>query len=372
MKIEAKSISEVQITRKGQQRLASGHLWIYRSDLEESSERSKKGKGSSKQQLEPGSIVEVVGYNGKTLGRALYSSKSQIALRMLTSRDEIIDRGFWKRRLEMALALRKQVVIDAEAYRVVHGEADLLPSLIVDKYKDYLVIQMLSQGMDSLREVWVELLSEIFQPKAIVERNDVKVRKLEGLSEQVAVLAGTAPDEITVNQNGLLFTVDLLRGQKTGLFLDQRENHATAMRYAKGRALDCFTFVGGFALHMAKSAETVLGLDVSEVAIAQAERNAKLNRLNVTFEAVNVFDRLRNFYDSEEKFDTVVLDPPAFAKNREAVEGATRGYKEINMRAMKLIKPGGILITCTCSFHVSEELFLGILQSAAADAGRQV
>jgi len=355
-------MAEVAVTRKGQQRLEEGHLWIYRSDL------VIKGK-----EPVPGSIVSVLSPKRQLLGQAFYSSKSQIALRLLTSSSEKINRDFWRSRLKMAIELRKKVVKQADAYRLIHGDGDLIPSLIIDRYQDYFVIQTLSQATDELRQMWVELLAEMFEPKAIIERNDVKVRALEGLPEQTSLLSGTLPETLVVTQNGIRFNVDLLTGQKTGLFLDQRENHLVAQSYAYGRALDCFTFNGGFALNMAKTAKSVLAVDISETAIAQAKHNAILNEFsNISFQTANIFDLLKTFDEQEEHFDTIVLDPPAFAKNRNAVEAAIRGYKEINLRAMKLLNPGGYLISCTCSYNISEELFLGILQSAANDTNRQL
>jgi len=355
-------MAEVAVTRKGQQRIEQGHLWIYRSDI------TLQGKDPS-----PGSIVKVLSAKKEFLGQAFYSSLSQIALRMLTSSKENIDDNFWKKRLQIAFNLRNKVVNNAEAYRLLHGEADLIPSLVIDRYQNHFVIQTLSQGTDLLKNTWVKLLVELFQPEAIVERNDVKVRKLEGLSEQIGLLMGSLPKELTVKQNSLAFYADLLEGQKTGLFLDQRENHLTAQKYAQGKALDCFTFNGGFALNMAQTANTVLAVDVSENAITQAKKNATLNNVtNISFEVANVFDLLKNLDEQKELFDIIVLDPPAFAKNRGAVTAAIRGYKEINLRAIKLLKPGGILISCTCSYNVSEEVFLGIIQSAAIDAGRQL
>jgi 23S rRNA (cytosine1962-C5)-methyltransferase len=357
-------MSEVRITRKGQQRLDTGHLWIYRSDL--IPESIAPGR-----EPEPGSIVRVIGTKGQFLGQAFYSTRSQIALRMITDQNIPINRDFWRARLQRAAELRSRLVSDADAFRLIHGEGDLIPSLVIDRYNDSFVIQMLSQGTDALRATWVDLLEELYKPSVIIERDDVKVRALEGLAEQVAVLSGTPPDQLIVKQNDVSFYVDLLSGQKTGLFLDQRENHSATHQYARGRALDCFTFTGAFALHLARSAESVLALDISDGAINQARRNAELNGVsNINFEVANIFDRLKAMDERHEQFDTIVLDPPAFAKNRAAVEAAVRGYKEINLRSIKLLRPDGILITCTCSFNVGEDLFLGILQSAAADAGR--
>lgn len=359
-------MSEVIITRKGQDRLATGHSWIYRSDVRiEKHEREPA----------PGEIVLVRSIKGSLLGQASYSSESQIALRMLSVSGDAkpLDRQFWQQRLEMAVNLRTQVVGNAQAYRLVHGESDLLPGLIIDRYGDYFVIQTLSQMADALKETWVDLIKEMFNPKAIVERNDLKVRNLEGLDEQKGILYGTLPEELIVDQHGVRFSVDLLNGQKTGLFLDQRENYLAAQRYATGRTLDCFTFAGGFALHMARTATSVQAIDVSETAIAQAQHNATLNGLeNIEFKVANIFDMLKILEEQGEVFDTIVLDPPAFAKSRSAVEAAIRGYKEINLRAMKLLKPGGILISCSCSFNVDEELFLDIIKTAGQDVKRSV
>jgi 23S rRNA (cytosine1962-C5)-methyltransferase len=290
-----------------------------------------------------------------------------------------IERAFWRARLQAARAWRERVVSDTDAYRLVHGEGDALPGLIVDRYGDCFSLQTLTRGMETLKRLWVELLAEEFQPRLIVERNDAKVRQLEGLPLINSVLyaatgeAQGAPAEFTVTENGLKFWIDLLGGQKTGAFLDQRENRAAAMRYGHGRALDCFSFHGSFALHLARVCESVVALDISAAAIERARRNAELNGLsNIEFAEANVFDRLRDYEEAGERFDTIVLDPPAFAKNRGAVEAALRGYKEVNLRAMKLLKPGGVLITCSCSYHVGEELFLAMLSEAARDAGRLV
>jgi 23S rRNA (cytosine1962-C5)-methyltransferase len=236
-----------------------------------------------------------------------------------------------------------------------------------------LVLQTLSQGAESLKGMLVEILAEEFAPRSIVERNDVRVRALEGLPTLAGVLYGEEPGELEVVQHGVRFRVAPLGGQKTGAFLDQRENHAAAGLYARGRALDCFTFQGGFALSMARSCESVLGLDVSPEAVAAARRNAELNGAsNVEFREANVFDALRELEESGETFDTVVLDPPAFAKNRASVPAAARGYKEINLRALRLLKAGGTLVTCTCSYHMTEPLFLEVLAEAASDTRRRL
>jgi 23S rRNA (cytosine1962-C5)-methyltransferase len=337
------------------------HRWIYRSDVTDHSG------------AEAGNLVRVMDSHERVLGCALYSSRSQIALRMIAFEDVEIDRGFWLSRLASAERLREQVVRGTTAYRLVYGESDLLPSLIIDRYNDCFVIQTLSQGMDALKQMWVELLAERYTPRAIIERNEARVRDLEGLPRTTGVVYGSDPGEFVVEENGVRLAVNLVEGQKTGSFLDQRENRIAARRYARGRALDCFTYQGAFALHLAREAEQVIGIDVSGPAIAQARRNAELNgATNIEFVEANVFDLLREMEQAGERFDVINLDPPAFAKNRASIEGAVRGYKEINLRAMKMLGPGGTLITSTCSYHMSEEGFLNVLADASADAGRSV
>lgn len=349
------------ITQRGAERARSGHLWIYKSDV-------RKAEG-----IAGGSIVSVKDERGRFVGQALYSDRSEISLRLLTLMDEKIDREWWRTRLRAAAQRRAGIVEDANAYRLVYSEGDLLPSLIVDVYDDVLVLQTLSQGTDALKEMLVELLVEELKPRAIVERNDVRVREFEGLETRVGVLYGDAPDEIEIVQHGVRFLVHPLGGQKTGSFLDQRENRLAARRLAKGRALDCFTFNGAFALHLAPVCESVLGLDISPDAVRAAERNAELNEAHhVEFREANVFDALREMEAGGVRFDTIVLDPPAFAKNRASVRAAARGYKEINLRALKLLNTGGVLVTCTCSYHMSEQMFLEIIVDAARDARRRV
>jgi 23S rRNA (cytosine1962-C5)-methyltransferase len=262
-------------------------------------------------------------------------------------------------------------VLDATAYRLVYGESDLLPSLIIDRFNDCFVIQTLSQGMDALKQVWIDLLVERYGPRAVIERNEARVRDLEGLARTAGVVYGPDPGEFVIEEGGVRFIVNLLEGQKTGAFLDQRENRIAAEGYAQGRAMDCFTFQGGFALHLARGADHVIAVDSSGPAIAQAKRNSELNEArNVEFIEANVFDLLREMEQARERFDIINLDPPAFAKSRSAIEAATRGYKEINLRAMKLLKPGGTLITSTCSYHMSEDAFLNCINDAASDANR--
>jgi 23S rRNA (cytosine1962-C5)-methyltransferase len=351
----------ITVTKKGAERIRNGHLWVYRSDVLE-----PKGVAA-------GSIVRVVDERGKFVGQALFSDQSQITLRFLTTRDEPVDREWWRGRMRTAAARRERFKIGANAYRMIYSEGDLLSSLIVDNYDGVLVLQTLSQGIDANKALLVEILVEEFAPRAIIERNDVRVRQLEGLEMITGVLYGEAPPEIEIEQDGVRFMVAPLGGQKTGSFLDQRENRLAARSIARGRALDCFTFNGGFALQLAKTCDQVIGLDISADAVAAARQNASLNNVeNVEFREANVFDALHDLDGAGEKFDTIVLDPPAFAKNRVSVKAAARGYKEINLRALKLLNPGGVLITCTCSYHMSEESFVEILADAARDAGRRV
>ena len=356
-------MTEVRVNKRGADRVRHGHLWIYRSDIV-----AVDAKG--------GSVVSVKDERGNFVGQALYSDLSQIALRFLTQGAEEIDREWWRRRIREA-ADRRQVPPETNAYRLVYSEGDLLPSLIVDRYDDVLVLQTLSQGTDALKSLLAEILIEEFEPRVVVERNDVRVRELEGLPLVASALHGNAPGELEILQHGLRFYVEPLGGQKTGSFLDQRENRlaarAAAQTTRQQRALDCFTFNGAFALHLASVCESVIGIDISSEAVAASQRNAKLNGLtNVEFREANVFDLLRELESSGERFDVIVLDPPAFAKNRASLKSALRGYKEINLRALKLLNPGGALITCTCSYHVSEDLFLEIVADAAIDAHRRL
>lgn len=351
----------VTVTKRGADRLRQGHLWIYRSDVLDAADASG------------GSVVGIKDQKGNFVGQALFSDSSEITLRLLTQSAEPVDREWWRRRLQTAAARRSKIGEDTNAYRLVYSEGDLLPSLIIDRYDDVLVMQNLSQGSEAMKTTLVELLVEEFAPRAVIERNDVKVRAFEGLELISGTLFGIAPEELQILQHGLRFLVAPLSGQKTGSFLDQRENRLGARELARGRGLDCFTFNGAFALHLAGKCETVTGIDISADAIAIARRNAELNgSSNAEFREANVFDTLRELEQAGERFDTIVLDPPAFAKNRASVKAAARGYKEINLRALKLLNPGGVLVTCTCSYHMSEEMFLELLAAAANDAQRRV
>lgn len=354
-------MNEVIVTKRGADRIRSGHLWIYRSDVVEADEAGA------------GSIVIVRDQNRNFVGQAFFSDSSQIALRFLSQTEEPIDREWWRSRLLEAAARRAGITSDTDAYRLVNSEGDLLPSIIIDRYDDVLVLQTLSQGSERIKPLLVELLVEQFAPRAVVERNDVRVRQHEGLELIAGTLYGEAPAEFAMLQAGIRFLVAPLTGQKTGSFLDQRENRIAARAVAHGRALDCFTFNGAFALHLASVCDSVLGIDISADAIQAAHKNAELNNAtNVQFREANVFDALREMEVAGERFDTIVLDPPAFAKNRASVKAAARGYKEINLRAIKLLKPAGVIVTCTCSYHMSEEMFLEIIAAAANDAHRKL
>jgi len=350
-------MNEVRVNRKAAERVASGHPWIFASDV------------ADRDGAQPGQAVKVADMHGRPLGTAHYSSASQIALRMLSPHSEQVDRSFFLRRLHAAELHRRRVVRHSDAYRVVHGEADLLPALVVDRYGDYLVIQTLNQGMDAARPDIVSCLEEIFHPKAIVARNDAAVRTKENLPLETAVVCGELPESVAVQMNGLTLRADLLRGQKTGIFLDQRENYRAAARYGRGgRALDCFTSTGGFALHLAPHCESVEAVDSSSAALETARANAAANRIaSIEFREADVFDFLAGVKRS---YELIVLDPPAFAKSRRNLDPAAGAYKEINLRALRLLPPGGILITCSCSHHVSEAMLLELVAQAALDAGR--
>ena len=352
-------MSTVRINRKAVDRLASGHPWVFSSDVVD--------RGTA----EPGEAVGVLGPRGEQLGVAHFSSTSQISLRLLSTQLQPIDASFYERRIAAAEKFRRQVVTHSNAYRLVHGEADLLPGLVVDRYGDNFTIQTLDQGMDRAKAIIVDVLGRLFNPTAIIERNDAAVRKLEDLPLQSGVLAGVAPGPVPIRINELDLEADLLRGQKTGIYLDQRENYLAAARHAHGRALDCFTSTGGFALHMASSCEHVEAVDSSTAALQSAASNRDRNQLtNIDFGEADVFDLLTSYGSGRRRFDTVVLDPPAFTKSRSAREGALRGYKEINRRALQLLSPGGILISCSCSHHISEAALLELIAEASLETKR--
>jgi 23S rRNA (cytosine1962-C5)-methyltransferase len=365
----ANSIPVITVNHRGAARLRGGHLWVYRSDLVPPAEAP------------PGSLVHVHDERGRRLGSALYSSASQIAIRLLTG-DEISEAqltSLLRERIAAAVRFREQVARDTDSYRVIFSEADLLPGLILDKYNDVLSMQALTQAFDrpELRQTVLDAIAERFPQASVVERVDPHTRELEQLPPRQSQLVRGERSSTIFTMNGVRFYFDGLGGQKTGAFLDQRENHAAAARYAHGDALDCFTYQGGFALHLARVCTTVAAVDSSRPALEVAERNEQLNRAahrcrEIEWIEANAFDLLKDYATAGRQYDTIVLDPPAFAKTKRAVPTALRGYKELNLRALKMLRPGGILVTCSCSFHVSEGEFLAMLGSAAADAGRRV
>jgi 23S rRNA (cytosine1962-C5)-methyltransferase len=357
----------VRVNRKAADRIASGHLWVFASDVTDRGE------------TQPGDAVRVVDARGQSLGTAHYSSSSQITLRMLSPHSEeaglnhLIGHAFLKRRIEAAAQLRGRVVENTTAYRLVYADADWLPGLIIDRYGDYFAAQFLDQGMDRLAPVIGEVLEELYQPAAIVARNDASVRAKENLPLETKVLAGEITGAVPIEMNGLLWEVDLLGGQKTGIFLDQRENYVAARVFGRGKVLDCFTATGGFALHLAGLSESVEAVDSSAAALEAARSNAALNQVtNVRFRQADVLEYLPAQVAAHRTFDMVIVDPPAFTKARGAVEGATRGYKEINLRALRLLRSGGILVSCSCSHHMSEARLLEIVLAAALDSGKRL
>jgi 23S rRNA (cytosine1962-C5)-methyltransferase len=348
------------ISPRGEERARAGHPWIYRSDV-------------ARPDAAAGDLVQVIGAHGRTVGYALFSDRSEITLRMISVGPAPPPADFIRDRLEAAIQFRASLGIDASAYRLVHGEADRLPSLIVDRYGDYLVLQALSQGIDRRVDAIAAALTTLVKPAGILARNDPRVRLLEGLEQQVRVLHGEVPERIDVREGAVHYQVDPWRGQKTGLFLDQRENREAALRYARGRLLDAFSYHGGFALALAPRCTSVLAVDISEDAVARIRENAARNGLaHVEARAMNVFDELRELERTGARFETIVLDPPAFAKNKASVAKALSGYKEINLRALKLLEPGGFLVTCSCSYNVSEGMFLDVVAEAASDARAEV
>ncbi|MGI8619130.1 MAG: class I SAM-dependent rRNA methyltransferase [Gemmatimonadaceae bacterium] len=352
-------MESVIVNRKGEKRWEAGHPWIFRSDVLERPEA-------------PAGTVLVTSAKGRPLGVALWSPKSEISLRMIdTDPRAQIDGRWWHRRLATAIGRRAAVAAEATAYRLVHGEADGCPSLVCDRYGEYVVVQLLSAGIDSYRREIIEALVDLLHPAGILARNDVPVRTREGLPRAVEALHGEVPREIEVEENGVRYLAAPWDGQKTGAFLDQRENRALAGTVSRGRALDCFSYHGSFALHLARGADTVTALDSSAPALERARLNAALNRsTNIDFVEADAFDFLRAADARRERYDTIVLDPPAFAKTRQSLAGAMRGYKEINLRGMRLLAEDGYLFTASCSFHLSRELFLQMLLEAAADSGR--
>jgi 23S rRNA (cytosine1962-C5)-methyltransferase len=354
------NVPKVSISPRGATRLKKGHAWVYRSDI------------TSSDAVPPGSLVTVTDQRGKPFGTALYSSSSQIAIRML-SREPVHDLAeLIRERIRSAIAYRKTVVRDTDAYRLVFSEADLLPGLIVDRYNDILSLQVLTQAIDAnlIREAVISELTEQINPAAIIERVDPRVRELETLPPRPSGLLRGTNTSTGFTMNGVHFHYDALEGQKTGAFLDQRENYAAAAEYAHGEALDVFCYQGGFALHVVPHCSTVTGVDSSRPALEVADQNATLNQRLIEWIEANAFDLLKDYASSNRFYDTIVLDPPAFAKTKRDLDSALRGYKELNLRALKMLRPGGILVTCSCSYHVGQADFLEMLASAALDAHR--
>ena len=349
----------VIVSAKGAARWHAGHPWIYRSDVYDEPRDT------------PG-VVTVTDRRGRHLGQALYSPTSEIRLRLLTPTRDPIDATWWAERI--AAAARRRNGIPATAYRVVHGEADGLPSLVVDRYGPYVVAQLLSAGLEQARADVLDGISTALAPEGILIRNDTTVRRHEGLPLEVVPGRGTVPDTVAVEEAGVRYLAAPHTGQKTGAFLDQRENRVLVGEHTgAGRALDLFTYHGSFALHLARRAGEVVAVDQSAEALARGRENAALNQLtNITWREANAFDLLRDLERREERFDTIVLDPPAFAKSKQNVSRALAGYKEINLRAMRLVAPGGVLFTCSCSYHVGRDVFLGMVGDAARDAGRRL
>ncbi len=352
----------VKLSTRGVARLEARHPWVYRSDIAEANN------------VPPGAIVRVLDQRGKFLGTALYSSSSQIAIRMISHGSVADLPALVAERIRAAIAYRKELVANTDAYRIVFSEADFLPGLIIDRYNDVLTLQILTQAMDAapVREAVLETLREELQPAGIVERVDPRIRELEQLPQLPSRLLWGEKSSTVISMNGVRFHYDGLEGQKTGAFLDQRENYAAAAEYAHGEALDAFCYQGGFALHLAAKCSSVTGVDSSRPVLEMAEKNATLNGRELEWIEANAFDLLREYSAANRRYDTIVLDPPAFAKTKRDLEKALGGYKELNLRALKMLRPGGILVTCSCSFHVGAADFLGVVAAAAQDAHKDL
>jgi 23S rRNA (cytosine1962-C5)-methyltransferase len=352
-------VTAVRVTPRGAERWVRGHPWIYRSEVLDGPDT-------------PG-LVAVKDQRGRFIGQALYSPRSEIRLRLLERSDRPVDAEWWRERFTASAAQRHR--IDATAYRVVHGEGDALPSLVVDRYDRWLVVQILSAGLETMRDTIVSALVESLSPEGILLRNDAPVRSREGLPPEPALAHGSVPREIEVREGPVRYLAAPWEGQKTGAFLDQRPNRLLAgeLMPQGGRALDCFTYHGSFALHLARRAARVSALDASSEALERGAANASLNRLgNIEWRIADVFETLRELERSGDRFDAIVLDPPAFAKSKASVPSALRGYREINLRAMRILAPGGVLLTASCSFHLRLPQFLGMLAEAAGDSGRRI
>jgi 23S rRNA (cytosine1962-C5)-methyltransferase len=356
----AAKLPTVKVSARGAARLQDGHVWVYRSDI------------ISADGVPPGSLVTVTDHRGQSLGTALYSSASQIAIRLI-SREPVADfPALLRMRIANAIRYRESIIRDTDAFRVIFSEADFLPGLIVDRYNDLLSVQILTQAMDAthVRDLVVAELSDRLQPASVFERVDSRIRDLEQLPPRDSSLLRGERASTIFTMNGVQFHYDALAGQKTGAFLDQRENYAAAAQYAHGEALDVFCYQGGFALHLAARCSQVTGVDSSRPALEIADRNAALNHRDIEWIEANAFDLLRDYSASGRHYDTVVLDPPAFAKSKRDLDTAVRGYKELNLRALKMLRPGGVLVTCSCSYHVSQSDFLQMLAEASLDAHR--
>ena len=352
-------MSAVRVTPRGAERWVRGHPWIYRSDVISGP-------------AEPG-LVAVEDSRGRFIGQALHSPRSEIRLRLLERTSRPVDEGWWRERLLECAARRRH--IDATAYRLVHGEGDALPSLVVDRYDRWLVVQILTAGLETQRNAIVGALHDAFAPDGILLRNDVPVRSREGLPIESVLLHGMVPPEIEVREGSVRYLAAPWKGQKTGAFLDQRPNRLLAGRLMvpNGRGLDCFTYHGSFALHLAQHAASVRALDASREALDRGAQNAALNQLrNIEWQEADVFEALRAMERARESFDTIVVDPPAFAKSKASVPAALRGYREINLRAMRLLAASGVLLTASCSYHVRLPQYLGMLVEAAGDSGRRL
>lgn len=357
--------TQVFLRKGAQHRVESGHPWVYQSELD-----------YIDGEFEPGDIVDVYNFRQKFIGRGYINPRSQIIVRILSRQQEPIDREFFKKRIQTAWEYRQTFIGEPEYCRLVYGEADFLPALIIDKFGPYMVIQTLALGIDVHKDTIVSVLEELFQPEGIYERNDVPVRRLEGLPEIKGYLKGEFPTEIKVLENGISFYADIKEGQKTGFFYDQRENRVFMKPFIRGaEVLDCFCHTGSFAVHAALYGATkITSIDISAEAIELAKKNAELNGVSAVcdFQVANAFDALRSMAEEQRQFDVVILDPPAFTKSRHSLEGAARGYKEINLRGLKMVRPGGFLVTCSCSFHMGRDLFQAIVADAARDARRVI
>jgi 23S rRNA (cytosine1962-C5)-methyltransferase len=356
------NLPTVKVSPRGATRLKDGHVWVYRSDI------------VSADGVSPGSLVAVTDHRGKPLGTALYSSSSQIAIRLISHEPVPDFPALLRQRIAAAIAYRESIVANTDAYRLIFSEADFLPGLIVDRYHDILSVQVLTQAMDAdpVRQALISELTDRLHPASIVERVDPRVRELETLPPRPSGLLQGEKTTTAVTMNGVQFHFDALEGQKTGAFLDQRENYAAAAQYAHGDALDVFCYQGAFALHLAPRCPHVTGVDSSRPALEVADQNATLNHLEIEWMEANAFDLLKDYATSHRRYGTIILDPPAFAKTKRDLDAALRGYKELNLRALKMLQPGGILVTCSCSYHVSQSNFLEMLAAAALDSHRSL